>query len=579
MARLQPDAGHAAGKARRSWTESVLMLRWLQDRTLRVSQVALNGAVAACVRGQQWTLSLEQLQGIRQLGVEANEVACSAAMGGRNWRISLSLLRQMRGFSCEPNLITWNTLITSCEKGGQWALAGQFFELIRSRGCTPNIVSYGAGIASWGRGQEWQLALKLLGLLREASIETSAIAVNSAISAASGGSSDDKLSQKASSPNLRWALALALGAELGTAGIPSTSVTLGSLVSACRHNAQWERGLLLLRQRPRGNSKSDGCAAVATFNSAITACEKSIQWRWALQLVSEMRSCRLPPDPISAGACISACEKAWQWCWALHLLRERFTGCVFGTEGDTTTGHSLVVAISAAASACEKGRNWRWALALAEDLRTRSLNGLRPSCPMTHNAVINALGHAARWESVLELWATMGRKNLEPSMASVNAAISSLGAAQQWQAATEVWVELGHLDLLPSASTTATSLSSGLAARNALISGCAEAMRWRQALLMLAATQTPDVVTFNACAEVFEKSRRWGDALGLLTWLRSNGLQPTTVSFNSLLSACVGPTGSWRIAWELLRGMHETSHCMPDLVTYGALLRSCDWPQ
>jgi len=47
-----------------------------------------------------------------------------------------------------PNVITYNALISACEKGGKPRQAHELFEAMRERGMVPNTISMGALILS-----------------------------------------------------------------------------------------------------------------------------------------------------------------------------------------------------------------------------------------------------------------------------------------------------------------------------------------------------------------------------------------------------------------------------------------------
>ena len=60
---------------------------------------------------------------------------------------------QQRGLF--PNVITFNALISTCEKGHQAEKAVQLFDEMQQRGLEPNVITYTALCSACAHGQEW----------------------------------------------------------------------------------------------------------------------------------------------------------------------------------------------------------------------------------------------------------------------------------------------------------------------------------------------------------------------------------------------------------------------------------------
>ena len=203
---------------------------------------------------------------------------------------------------------------------------------------------------------------------------------------------------------------------------------------------------------------------------------------------------------------------------------------------------------ASATSACEKGNQWHRALYLATS-----------GGDMSRNAAVTAVGQALRWELAMQLRRCM----LEPSLESFNASLAAHRLAQQWLRALDAWEELQQLALRPRYTTPAAreALRSPLAACNALLSSCSEAMRWRQAQRLV--PTAADLTSFNSLANVLEKSRRWRLALATATAAGRRALRPDGYSLDAVLAAAQKAT-AWRAALQIFD--------QKDVESYGIVL-------
>ena len=53
----------------------------------------------------------------------------------------------------EPNVITYNAMISACEKGQQAERVLQLFEAMQQQRLEPNVITYNAMISACGKGQ------------------------------------------------------------------------------------------------------------------------------------------------------------------------------------------------------------------------------------------------------------------------------------------------------------------------------------------------------------------------------------------------------------------------------------------
>ena len=60
------------------------------------------------------------------------------------------------------DIITWNAVITACQKGGQWQAALLVFSEMGETKLAPDAITFGAAIAACQTGGQWEIALQIL---------------------------------------------------------------------------------------------------------------------------------------------------------------------------------------------------------------------------------------------------------------------------------------------------------------------------------------------------------------------------------------------------------------------------------
>ena len=82
------------------------------------------------------------------------------ARNPRNGTWLLAVLHQIDERFLDPNLISYSSTISSCEKSGhRWHLALQLFQDMLSDVITPDVVCYNSVISACEKGMQWQTAL------------------------------------------------------------------------------------------------------------------------------------------------------------------------------------------------------------------------------------------------------------------------------------------------------------------------------------------------------------------------------------------------------------------------------------
>lgn len=95
---------------------------------------------------------VSSIQGV--FGADASFLSHST---NAHWRTSCLLLSAL-----QPDVISFNTAITSCAKAGDWRRSLDLFAGMKVEGVTPDILSYNAVISACAKGGQWRIGLELL---------------------------------------------------------------------------------------------------------------------------------------------------------------------------------------------------------------------------------------------------------------------------------------------------------------------------------------------------------------------------------------------------------------------------------
>lgn len=176
------------------------------------------------------------------------------------------------------------------------------------------------------------------------------------------------------------------------------------------------------------------------------------------------------------------------------------------------------ISYNAAMAACGKGQEWQMALELFQELR--QLRRFQPLVdPYSWGSIVAAMAWATEWQQALVLWTQstaewrgdVQRAKEGPVIA--NACMSALEKASQWQRALQIF----------SALRKPTLQSFG-----PLVSSCAKAREWRQALEFLSLSRlrrfAPTLELYGPALSAAAIGRAWRLAQRLLTELQQQRL-------------------------------------------------------
>jgi pentatricopeptide repeat protein len=205
-------------------------------------------------------------------------VLISACERGAEWKRALNCYDMLKAIpGLRPDSITFNSLISVCEKGGQWAAAEECFKRMREEGLVPTTVTYNALISCCEKAGRWDTAVSIFDSMR-------------------GGP------------------------------VKPTTITFSALIAALEKGGEWERALKMFEEMP-----AMGCQPNhITYNSLVSACAAGRQWGPALEVYHRMLHAGVVPDRATFNPLVAVLWSAGQFARAQELLREAIDDGVYG---------------------------------------------------------------------------------------------------------------------------------------------------------------------------------------------------------------------------------------------------------
>ena len=210
-------------------------------------------------------------------GVSPDVISFNTLLSATPWRNALSL-------SAPVDLIGFNALLTSFQKGSEWRRA---LRMLRSS-LTADVISFNASLSSIC---EWQVASETFQSLFLARLQPNVISINSFMSSC--------LWSKT------WRHALQALKALSFVMKPDI-VSFTAMNSAGCH---WRHGLDVFCAMELQHD-------VHSFSSLLSSCEKAAAWQAAISSFHGMA-----PDLVSFNALLGACEKGSEWLQAISAVK------------------------------------------------------------------------------------------------------------------------------------------------------------------------------------------------------------------------------------------------------------------
>ncbi|CAJ1380068.1 unnamed protein product [Effrenium voratum] len=229
-----------------SWAAAWALLGESAGRSL-TNVVVVSAAISAASAPMLWTGASQLLASLPAVTSVAFGAAVSAVASSGRWQKALELWQECRAQSL-ADIITCNAAVSACEHGA-WQTALRLLQEARIERLHLTLVSYNSTITSCEKGSAWKTALALLAESKSSRLEPDVVTYNSALSACE--------------KSQRWQAALLLFAEVSTPDL----ITYSSAVGSCRRSGQ--HALALLKSAADQRVQLDP----TTYGLALSACE------------------------------------------------------------------------------------------------------------------------------------------------------------------------------------------------------------------------------------------------------------------------------------------------------------------
>ena len=220
------------------------------------------------------------------------------------------------------------------------------------------------------------------------------------------------------------------------------------------------------------------------------------------------------------------------------------------------------------------------------DLRYFAISGaLLQADIITYNALMNAFAKSQQWQGALLWLQTASKHALQPTTVSYTTAITALRQGSQWQLAFEL---LDHSWTLPTYNACISAVAAEWQQATFGTSKdccCTKPLIHFKSKLLFQSYWLKQLALDNGFTDTYHchpvihcvlpllcraVSTIWFQALCLLAALDSADLQPDLVTFNALLTSCE-KAAAWRWALAVLQGLGE-HELKPDTVSVNAAI-------
>ncbi|CAL1154452.1 unnamed protein product [Cladocopium goreaui] len=314
------------------------ILQLCGDRRVRLDARQYTLGITSCGSKSLWQHACSLFAAMPTAQVAQNVISYNALLNslekGAQWYHSLRLFKSMASShsSHQPDVISYTAAIISCEKGQQWQHALQLFFAMPKMSLRPNVFSYCALISCLKEAKKWQQALVTFQTMPMTEVVPNVVSFNATISAC------EKVAE--------WQQAFSIFSQMPQ-DLPDV-VSYSTLISSCGRAGNWQQALRIFADM----SKVRVQANIFSFNAIISSCEKDGKWQQGLSFFDQMSKLEISPDIISYNAVISACEKGGQWQQALQIFEAMPK---MKTQAD-------IISYNAVISSCEKFGKWQHAL-------------------------------------------------------------------------------------------------------------------------------------------------------------------------------------------------------------------------
>lgn len=198
---------------------------------------------------------------------------------------ALSLFYNMPRLGAEPNIITYNAIISACARNNEPDLAYQVFEEMQQKGLVPDKYTYGSLIDSCSKSGQVERAFDVYRLMDASDIDKDPTIYSTLIDACGRAQQLER--------------AFTVFEEMKRHGVWPNLVTFSVLIGMCANAKQPERAFQLFSEIKHWDIRR---ANVVTYTALIEACAKAGWPQRAEMVMAAMMESGVRPNEITYGA-------------------------------------------------------------------------------------------------------------------------------------------------------------------------------------------------------------------------------------------------------------------------------------
>lgn len=374
------------------WREAQDLLQHLKEKGLEADLIAFNRGITSCEKATAWQAALRLLQLLAEEEMPPDLISQNSCLSGlattARWRLAAEAAEAAVGVE-KADLITYDALMSACQKGDQWSGSLKLLNKLKTHGLTPEAITFNVAISACR--DHWRRAADLLPRSRGKSRGTrTRVTYNAAMSALEE----------------HWQISLGLLEESRNDGLQPSLVTYGSFMSACE--GQWPIAMFLLDELIDNRLQPN----LIVMNACMSAYEKCSQWQRALSLFDASQRA-FQVDDISYTAAFSALQQGGGWLCALQL-KASGRPCLEAAVGQAFPWHlssQLLQSLRTASGRASTLSSTLMLSAMAEALAWSRAMHVYVSTQLPgnlgnliwSNAAMVANGRVSRWRGVLQL--------------------------------------------------------------------------------------------------------------------------------------------------------------------------------
>ncbi|CAB9499881.1 Pentatricopeptide repeat-containing protein [Seminavis robusta] len=485
-----------------------------------------------------------------------------------------------------PTLRIMNGAIDACARARPTRL-DKAFQILQEQETRlrPNVFTFGALMSACARARKGDKARALLKSMQEKyGVIPNAVVYSTAIAAVA----------RNDPPQPQVALAL-LKEATEKHNLIMNIVGYNAAISACARAGDWKRATALLEQLEDDNNNNGAQPDHVTYGTVLSACEKGEKWDLVLEYADQMEAKGLTLDVLALTSALKACQQLAKAKQALHYLdvmkqqQQKATSTSYyftrKTSGRKRKGAKQAllgpdpVAYRLAISACARGGAWKEGIGLLNDFEEATG---QPPDVMAYTAAITGCEYAGEWRRAFGLLDVMRKNGVEPNEVTMTAIIGACAVACARETNSVTFRDSTPmplpqhkaLQLLKVLKNDDTVVKPNINVYNAAIRVCAEACDLKRALLLMKDLREqglePTIVTFGTLMTASERAESIDGANIVFRTMKEQQIEPNEIIYGAAISCCRKARQSER-AFLLLRKMIRDG-LSPNVATFNTAI-------